>query len=101
MRKRSKQVLFRLTEAEYRHLARQAQVAGLRIAPYLRALVLGSELKPKPPDEWPELVRQVSGIGRNINQIARLANAGGRVDPAAVDEVRGLQADIWQRVKNL
>lgn len=101
MRQRNRQVLLRLSEPEYLHLKRQAEVAGLRVTPYLRSLIMGSNLKPRPPDEWPELVRQVSGIGRNINQIARQANADKRIEPAMLEEVMRMQAAIWQRVKNL
>ena len=44
--------------------------------PFIRALIAGVNLRPRPPDEYAEIRRQLAAIGNNINQIARKANAG-------------------------
>ena len=65
-----------LNDAELDHLRRQAVAAGLGMDPFLRSLILGVELRPRPPDTYAALLRELSAIGNNINQLARKANAG-------------------------
>ena len=43
---------------------------------FIRSLIMGLTLYPRPPDEYAEIRRQLAAIGNNINQIARKANAG-------------------------
>ncbi len=48
---------------------------------------------PLPKEELLALKRSVAelrAIGRNLNQIARLANQGGRTAPAGMDQVRAM-----------
>ena len=45
--------------------------------PAIRALVMGVNLYPRPPDEYAEIRRQLAAIGNNINQLAHQANARG------------------------
>ena len=69
-----------LNDAELDHLRRQAVAAGLGMDPFLRSLILGVELRPRPPDTYAALLRELSAIGNNINQLAIKANALGFVD---------------------
>ena len=71
-----KQITIRLTADEYAHVKQLSKDSGLKMEPAIRQLIMGVNLRPRPPDELPELLRQLSGIGTNINQIARKANAG-------------------------
>ena len=71
-----KQITIRLTADEYAHVKQLSKDSGLKMEPAIRRLIMGVNLRPRPPDELPELLRQLSGIGTNINQIARKANAG-------------------------
>ena len=79
MRFRNQSVLVRLTEEERCHLKGQAEIAGLKVEPYLRSLIMGSRLKPHPPDAYLGLLRELSAIGNNLNQIARIANASKQI----------------------
>lgn len=101
MRKRNCRVSIRLTEQELSHLKNQAKLAGMRIDPFLRALVMDTKLREHPPEQWVELVRQLSGIGTNINQIAHAANRTGQVHKADLDAIIAMQGDIWRWVKGL
>ena len=56
-------------------LKAQARKAGLGIDPFIRNLVAGVQLQPRPPDEVAALVRELHAIGNNANQIAYWANA--------------------------
>ena len=48
MRKRNRHVSVWMNEQEYRHLKKQAELAGLGIDPFLRALTAGVQLRPPP-----------------------------------------------------
>ena len=62
MRKRAIKISVRLNEQEHEHLKKQAMIAGRPIEPFIRALITGIELRPRPPDELAELLRQLSGM---------------------------------------
>ena len=76
MRKRYKRVEIHLTEEEHRHLKKQVSYTGLSTESFIRSLIMGLTLYPRPPDEYAEIRRQLAAIGNNINQIARSVNAG-------------------------
>ena len=57
MRQIAKSILLRLTAEEYAHLKATADAAGLKLEPMLRQLILGVELRPRPPDEYTALLR--------------------------------------------
>lgn len=63
-----KQITIRLTADEYAHVKQLSKDSGLKMEPAIRRLIMGVNLRPRPPDELPELLRQLSGIGTNINQ---------------------------------
>lgn len=65
-----------LTEEEHRHLKKQVSYTGLSTESFIRSLIMGLTLYPRPPDEYAEIRRQLAAIGNNINQIARSVNAG-------------------------
>ena len=75
MRSRPRHVSVWMNEAEYRHLKTQAELVGMGIDPFIRSLVAGVQLRPRPPDEYTRLLRELSAIGNNVNQIAHWANA--------------------------
>ena len=77
MRKRAIKISVRLNEREHEHLKKQARLSGYPMEPFIRALIMGVTLKPRPPDECRELLRELSAIGNNVNQIAHQMNAYG------------------------
>ena len=88
MRRRSRHVSIWMNEEEYVHLKRQAQIAGMGIDPFVRNLVAGVNLRPRPPDTYAKLLRELSAIGNNINQIAYWANSQKSIlEPEIVDAV--------------
>ena len=76
MRTRRNSVGLWLSDAELTHLRQQCQITGLNTNTYLRKLIMGEHLCPRPPDAYTALLRELSAIGNNINQLARKANAG-------------------------
>ncbi|MCL2837633.1 MAG: MobC family plasmid mobilization relaxosome protein [Oscillospiraceae bacterium] len=90
-----------LSDRELEHLEMQAFLAGRRVSPFIRDVIAGAKLKEHPPKEWAELVRQLSGMCNNVNQIAKVANVAGTVDTSAIDAISSMQSQIWQKIKGL
>ena len=100
MRKRDRHVSVWMNEQEYRHLKRQAEVAGMGMDPFIRSLVLGIQLRPRPPDTYAALLRELSAIGNNVNQIAHNTNASKTASQAEIDEAVKLVRQAWRLVKD-
>ena len=77
MRETAKTMTLRLNAAEYAHLCQQAEVTGLKKEPQVRQLIMGVNLRPRPPDAYADLLRALSAIGNDSNQLAHQANARG------------------------
>ena len=54
-----KQITVRLTADEYAHVKQLSKDSGLKMEPAIRRLIMGVNLRPRPPDELPELLRQL------------------------------------------
>ena len=101
MRKRGKAVLVRLNEQEYVHLKRQSEITGLKMEPLVRQLILGRDVKPRPPENLAELLRQISAMGNNINQIAKVANSSKFIRSEDMEAIQKMQDELWQAIKEL
>jgi hypothetical protein len=101
MRKRNHHISVWLNEKELAHLRRQANHAGIKVDPFIRSLIMGIDIRPRPPAEYGALLRELSAIGNNINQIARIANSDKRISPQALEDIMRMQAAIWQRIKGM
>lgn len=89
-----------LTDAELAHLRKQAAAAGLGIDPFLRSLILGVKLRPRPPDTYAALLRELSAIGNNINQIAHTVNGQEYAAGSQIDQAAALVRRAWRLVKD-
>ena len=67
----------------------------------IRALVMGVNLYPRPPDEYAEIRRQLAAIGNNINQIARAVNARGFASGEDIAAITAAQEKIWSITERL
>lgn len=76
-----------------------SDTTGLKMEPVLRKLVMGIQLRPRPPDTYATLLRELSAIGNNINQIARNTNIKKAADRADIDEALRLIRQAWRLVK--
>lgn len=101
MRKRGKAVLVRLNEQEYVHLKRQSEITGLKMEPLVRQLILGRDVKLRPPENLAALLRQMSAMGNNINQIAKVANSAHFVRKEDMEAIQKMQDKLWQAIKEL
>ena len=101
MRENAKTMTLRLNAAEYAHLCQQAEAAGLKKEPFVRTLIMGVNLRPRPPDEYAEIRRQLAAIGNNINQIARAVNARGFATKEEIAVITAAQEMIWTIAEQL
>ena len=69
-------ICLRLSTNEAQKLITNAKACGLTRTAYLRRLLNGYDLKPRPSTELEVLRTEIHQIGNNINQIARSVNAG-------------------------
>ena len=99
MRKRNRHVSVWMNEAEYLHLKKQAEIAGMKVDPFIRLLVSGVQLRPRPPDSFAALLRELSAIGNNVNQIAYWANARKSMSEAEIKEAAALVRQAARLVK--
>lgn len=100
MRKRNHHVSVWLTDQEHDHLKQQATLAGLGTDPFVRNLIQGVNLRPRPPDVYAALLRELSAIGNNANQIAHVANGKKDISQAEINEAVRLIRQAWRLVKD-
>ncbi len=91
----------RLTEQEHKRLKTNATACALKMEPYIRKLIMGKEVRPRPPDEYVKLLREINAIGNNINQIAHIANAEQHISESKINEVLHLQNEIMRMVRSV
>ncbi len=99
MRKREKFIGLWLSEAEYTHLLKQCALSGLNTSALLRHSIMNVDIQPKPPDTYAALLRELSAIGNNVNQIACWANATKGISKAEIAEAATLVRRAWRLVK--
>jgi hypothetical protein len=90
-----KPMLVRLRNEDRLLLDARAEARGMRPATYASVLLRSHmrQLTPLPKDELLALKRSIAvlaSIGRNINQIAKAANQGGRISVSAGAEFRAM-----------
>ena len=78
-----------LNEAEREAIAAKADAVGLRPAAYLRQAGLGARLSARVNER---AYHQLSRIGVNVNQVARVANQAGRLPELGV--LQALLAEV-------
>lgn len=100
MRKRNKHISVWMTEQEYMHLKQQAARSGLGIDPFIRNLVQGIRICEKPPEQYAGMLRELSAIGNNVNQIAHWANSKGYASQAEIHEAAVRVNEAYMMVRD-
>lgn len=99
MRKNIKKQTVRLNEVEYAKLKLLAEDSGLSMESLIRKLIMGENLRVKPPEAYGEILRQLSAIGNNINQIAYWANATKGISSKEIHDAIVLVQQAFSLVK--
>ena len=92
-RKRRHVIPLRLTEKELKHLNRLAEQSGLSREKF-------ETIRPRPCTHHEDLLRKVSGLCNNANQVAHRANSTGVAGQESVDKMIRISQEIWKEVKN-
>lgn len=90
----------RFTEEEYAALKGKCEIAGMKMEPFVRALVEGCRIKPAPPNSYNKLRQQLAAIGNNLNQIAHVVNATGRATAEQLDTALQILEKTWDYVED-
>ena len=93
MRKRNIQKIIRFSRDEARDLEKKAKRACMSEAGLVRLLIKGYEPKEKPDERFYDVMRELSSIGNNINQLAAKANTLGFVDAPQLKK----EAERWHK----
>ena len=101
MRKRVHQVKFRLDDEELRLLQQKLRESNLPMAEYFRGLLVNEEIKTLPPELTQDVQQQVRGVGRNINQMAKLAHISGKVSMETLRQISDAQDKLEQQIERL
>ncbi|MDH6313003.1 hypothetical protein M2137_001790 [Parabacteroides sp. PFB2-10] len=83
--KLSTSINLKLTEDDFNSVKEKAEKLGMKATQYVREMTLKGCVKSRFTIEELDLMRKLSGIANNMNQIARKVNAHGLYD--AVGEV--------------
>ena len=100
MRERDHFIGVWLDDKEYAHLNQLCETSGLSAGAVLRQALASIQLRPRPPDEYTKLRRELPAIGNNINQIAYWANARKSIHEAEIVDAVLLARKAWELVKN-
>jgi hypothetical protein len=99
-RRRPRQSLVRWTDEEFNALAAKADRAGLAVAAFIRAVVLGDpgpRAQRRPPADHKtlrQILGQIGRTGNNVNQIARASNTGSQANSAELKGIRRACQDM-------
>ena len=91
--KRTVKKQFWFSKAEAQDLQKKAKKACLSEAGLIRLLLRGYEPREKPDERFYDVMRELSSIGNNINQLAVKANALGFVDAPQLKK----EAERWHK----
>ena len=73
MAKPYKTVTLRLNASQYGHLQRQSEASGLKMEPLLRQLIMGVNLRPRPPDTYAALLRELCQVTPEADRLFKRA----------------------------
>ena len=96
-RKRNIQMKFYVTEDEKRLIdEKMAQLPTRRYGAYLRKMAINGYIIYTDTADIKAFTKELSAIGRNINQIAKRVNTGGGAYKADMREIQERLDEIWQ-----
>lgn len=96
MRKRNIQKIIRFNRTEAQDLQKKARKCCLNEAALIRMLIKGFEPKEKPDDRFYDVMREMSYIGSNLNQLAAKANTLGFIDAPMLKR----ECEKWNEFQN-
>ena len=100
--KRLVQPNFRTTESEARIMRKKMDALGItNESAYMRALALNGYILKLDLPQIREMIRLLSNMTNNLNQIARRLNAQGQMYDTEMEEMLQKQDELWQMMRKL
>lgn len=96
MGKRSRIVAIRLSEEEFAHLKEQAAKCTIKVEPMLRNIIAGLELHTRPCDHHPALLKALSDISNDTDQLLRTLHANGQLTEDECNLLKKRINDCWE-----
>ncbi len=78
--KRKKRITINCTGTDYRVAKSKADKAGLSLSEFGMRAIMGKPLPRRPSPELTDQLRKLTGMANNLNQIAKAANQGQRLN---------------------
>ena len=101
-RKRNIQMKFYVTEEEKRLIEEKMKLLPTqRYGAYLSKMAIDRYIIYTDTANIKEFTRELQGIGRNVNQIARRLNSGVPVYEADIAEIKERLGQIWQLQRHI
>ena len=101
MRKRNCRVQVRLDNKEYQGFMKAVRKSGLSQEVYLRHLINGVVPQDAPPPDYYHFMRELHGVGNNLNQIAKRVNSTGNLYQEDVADLQERYRELWGAVSTL
>ena len=101
MRKRNVHFQFWLDKKEAEAFNKKVKRSGLSREVYLRHLINGLVPQDAPPPAYFDFIRELHGIGNNLNQIAKRVNNTGNLYQEDVADLQERYRELWGAVSTL
>lgn len=117
MRKRDRQIKFRVNDDEYESIQAQAKRSGLSLQSFIINALARTVITPREEIDqiielnknFTEFNRQLNGMATNVNQMAHIANGTGELPTirkliavgTKVDKFRGEAQAVWLSIRQL
>ena len=93
---------FRTTESEAAIMQKKMTALGIRNeSAYMRALALNGYILKLDLPQIREMLRLLSNMANNLNQIAKRLNAHGNLYETEIEEIQQKQDELWKMMRQL
>lgn len=100
MRKQNRRITVRMTEEQYRNLQDKIKISNTKQNDFILKSI--NDIQINVVDGLPTVIKELSAIGNNINQIAKICNM--TISPPSLTQIEKLREEvnkIWQQLKQL
>ena len=81
---------------DWRYLSKST---GLNQEQVLRKVLMDAPLLERPTADYIKMSRQIAALGNNLNQLAHIANASGKVSNTDLLTAKQIMEQIWRYIK--
>lgn len=99
MKARTYKKLLRLNQDEWERLRYLSKSTGLNQEQVLRKVLMDAPLLERPTADYIKMSRQIAALGNNLNQLAHIANASGKVSNTDLLTAKQIMEQIWRYIK--